>query len=47
MFCLGCVRVWVMFDSSSARMIPRIVTKMAAIFVTVGMVMGGVFVGMV
>ena len=27
--------------SSSARMMPRIVTRMAAVFVTVGMVMGG------
>lgn len=45
MFCLEGVRLWVRFNSSSASIIPRIVTMMAAIFVTIGMVMGGVFVG--
>lgn len=35
-----------MFESSRARMIPRIVRMMAAVFVAVGMVIGGVFVGM-
>lgn len=35
-----------MFESSRARMIPRIVTMMAAVFVIVGIVIGGVFMGM-
>lgn len=43
--CFGGVRVWVMFESSRARMMPRVVTMMAAVFVSVGMVIGGVFVG--
>ena len=47
MFCLGCVRAWVMFDNSSARMMPMIVTRMAAVFVIMGMVIGEVFVGIV
>lgn len=34
-----------MFESSRARMIPRIVRMIAAVFVVVGMVIGGVFVG--
>ena len=34
-----------MFESSRARMMPRIVAIIAAVFVRVGMVMGGVFVG--
>lgn len=34
-----------MFASSRARMMPNIVTMMAAVFVRVGMVIGGVFVG--
>lgn len=43
--CFGGVRVWVMFESSRARMMPRVVTMMAAVFVSVGIVIGGVFVG--
>lgn len=35
----------VMLESSRARMAPRIVMIIAAVFVVVGMVMGGVFVG--
>lgn len=34
-----------MFSSSRARIIPRAVTMMAAVFVRMGMVIGGVFVG--
>lgn len=34
-----------MFESSRARIMPRIVRMMAAVFVVVGMVIGGVFVG--
>lgn len=45
LFCFGCVRVWAMFDSSRARRAPRMVTIMAAVFVMMGMVIGGVFVG--
>ena len=45
MLCLGWVRAWAIFDSSRARRIPRIVTMMAAVFVRVGMVIGGIFVG--
>lgn len=45
-FCLGWVKVWVMFESSRARMMPRIVTRMAAVFVSMGIVIGEVFVGM-
>lgn len=44
-FCFGWVRVWVKFDSSRAKIIPMAVTTRAAVFVRVGMVMGGVFVG--
>lgn len=36
-----------MFESSRARIIPRVVTMMAAVFVMVGMVIGGVFMGRV
>lgn len=36
-----------MFESSSARMMPSTVMMMAAIFVTVGMVIGRVFVGVI
>lgn len=39
------VRLWVRFSSSNASMMPRIVTMIAAIFVIIGMVIGGVFVG--
>ena len=46
-FCFGWVRVCVMFKSSKARIAPRIVAMIAAVFVSVGMVMGGVFVGIV
>lgn len=46
-FCFGGVRVCVIFESSRARMIPRVVTMMAAVFVMAGMVIGGVFVGRV
>ena len=35
----------VMLESSRARMMPMIVTMMAAVFVSVGIVIGGVFVG--
>lgn len=45
MFCFGWVRVCVVFASSRARMMPSIVMMMAAVFVRVGMVIGGVFVG--
>lgn len=44
-FGLGWVRVCVMFESSRARMIPRIVTRMAAALVMRGMVIGGVLAG--
>ena len=44
-FCFGGVRVCVVFESSRAKMIPRVVTIMAAVFVIVGMVIGGVFMG--
>lgn len=37
--------MWVMFESSRARAMPRMVTRIAAVFVTRGMVIGGVFVG--
>lgn len=46
-FCFGWVRVCVMFDNSRARMMPRVVTMIAAVFVEVGMVIGGVFVGVI
>lgn len=45
LFCLGWVSMCVMLESSRARMAPRIVMIIAAVFVVVGMVMGGVFVG--
>lgn len=44
-FGLGWVRVCVMFESSRARTTPRIVTRMAAVLVIRGMVIGGVLVG--
>lgn len=44
-FCFEGVREWVMFESSKARMIPRVVIMIAAVFVIIGMVIGGVFVG--
>lgn len=34
-----------MFESSRARAMPRMVAVMAAVFVVIGMVIGGVFVG--
>ena len=37
--------VWVRLESSKAKIRPRAVTVIAAIFVSVGMVMGGVFTG--
>lgn len=43
--CFGWVRVWAMFESSRARIIPRIVMMIAAVFVRVGIVIGGVLVG--
>lgn len=46
-FCFGWVKVCVMFESSRARIIPRIVTIMAAVFVIIGIVIGGVFVGII
>lgn len=39
------MRVWVIFDSSSARAIPSAVTSKAVILIDSGMVIGGVFVG--
>lgn len=45
LFCLGWVSMCVMLESSRAKIMPRMVTMMAAVFVDVGMVMGGVFVG--
>lgn len=44
-FCLGWVRVWVVAVSSRARMMPAVVTRMAAAFVSGGIVIGGVCVG--
>lgn len=44
-FCFGGMSVCVVFESSRARIIPRVVTMIAAVFVTGGMVIGGVFVG--
>lgn len=46
-FCLGLMRVCVIFESSSAMMMPSKVIIMAVVFVVSGMVMGGVFVGRV
>lgn len=43
--CLGLIKACVIFDSSSARIIPSRVTMMAVVFVVSGMVIGGVFVG--
>lgn len=43
--CFGWVRVWAMFESSKARMVPKIVTMIAAVFMGIGIVIGGVFVG--
>lgn len=43
--CFGWVRVWAMFESSRAKMMPRVVTMIAVVFVSVGMVIGSVFVG--
>lgn len=45
--CLGEAMVCVRFESSSASVRPRTVTVIAAIFVSIGMVIGGVFVGRV
>ncbi len=44
-FCFGGESVCVVFESSRARIIPRVVTMIAAVFVMGGMVIGGVFVG--
>lgn len=44
-FCFVRIRVWVIFDSSSAIAIPRAVTIRAVILIDRGMVMGGVFAG--
>ena len=44
-FCLVRMRVWVSFDISRARAIPRAVTTRAVILMDNGIVMGGVFVG--
>lgn len=41
----GWVRAFVMFESSRARTIPRIVTRMAAVLAIRGMVIGGVLAG--
>lgn len=45
MFCFGLVRVWVKLVISNARMMPRTVMVRAAVFVVIGMVMGGVLFG--
>lgn len=45
LFCLGWVVVWVEAESSRARMIPRVVASKAAVFVSRGIVIGGVCVG--
>lgn len=45
MFCLGDVKVRAIVESSKARAMPSIVAMIAAVFVRVGMVIGGVFVG--
>lgn len=39
--------VWVIFVSSRARIRPRVVAMMAAVFVNMGIVIGGVCVGVV
>ena len=44
-FCFGWDNMCVMFESSRARMMPSMVTAIAAVFVSMGMVIGGVFVG--
>ena len=44
-FCFGWVSEWVRLESSMAMIMPRIVMRMAVVFVSVGMVIGGVFVG--
>lgn len=44
-FCFGEVSMCVVFESSRARIIPRAVMMIAAVFVMSGMVIGGVFVG--
>lgn len=44
-FCLGRIRVWAIFDSSSARIIPSAVTIIAVILMGRGIVIGGVFAG--
>ena len=43
--CFVRMRVWVIFEISSAMMIPRAVTTRAVILIERGMVIGGVFVG--
>lgn len=43
--CFGWVKVCVMFESSRARIAPRTVTIIAVVFVSMGMVIGGVFAG--
>lgn len=45
--CLVRMRVWVIFDISRAMAIPRTVTTMAVILMDSGMVMGGVFEGVI
>ena len=40
--CFGGVREYDRLESSRARIIPRVVTMMAAVFVMVGIVIGGV-----
>lgn len=43
--CFGGVREYDRLESSRARIIPRVVTMMAAVFVMVGIVIGGVLGG--
>lgn len=45
LLCFGCISMCVTLESSKARAMPRIVTRIAAVFVSVRMVTGGVFVG--
>lgn len=45
--CFVRIRVWVIFEISRARAIPRAVTRIAVILMDKGIVVGGVFVGMI
>ena len=46
MVCFVRIRVWAIFEISRARAIPRAVTTRAVILMDIGMVIVGVFVGM-